>query len=312
MQNVRELHAHAVRILRRGVERIEIVDRVMVADRDPRLHRHRREPVALDPQLYDVLRAGKRCVGRVLVAEHQTERDIAVRIVVPDLGRAVLGGILEIHHHRQRLVLDLDQLGSVARLRHRFGDHECHAVADIADALGVQDRLEGAVPFGRAEILGHRMRGQRAQVIGRGVGAGQHREHTGCGLGRGGVDALDLGVGVRRQHRHAVAHAGQADVVDIAPRTGQEPLILDPPDSLSDAELGCHFRPRLLLPDFANFRGERGPAPAPAHSSHWRGKPSPSGMSGSVSSRRCAAIRPIRTCTQCRLRNDAASAAARS
>jgi len=33
---------------------------------------------------------------------------------------------------RQRLVVDLDQLGGIARLRLRLGDHECDAVADEA------------------------------------------------------------------------------------------------------------------------------------------------------------------------------------
>ena len=37
---------------------------------------------------------------------------------------------------RQRLVVDLDQLGGVARLRQRLGDDEGDAVADMADAVG--------------------------------------------------------------------------------------------------------------------------------------------------------------------------------
>ncbi len=250
VQHVRQLHAHAMRVLRRGMERVEVVDGVVVADGNPWLHRGRRQPVALDPQFHDMLGAGESGVGRVLVAEHQPEGGIAVWIVVPDLGCAVLGGILESHHHRQRFVLDLNQFGGVARLRQRFGDHECHPVADIADPLRVEDRLKGAVPFGGAEIFRHGMCGEGAQVIGDRVGAGQNREHAGRGLGLGRIDALDLGVGVWRQHRDAVAHTGQGDVVDVAPLSGQEALILHAPYGLSDAEFGCHFRPRLLLPKF--------------------------------------------------------------
>ena len=41
VEDVRNLHAHAVRILRRGMQRVEILGRVVVADRDARLHRHR-------------------------------------------------------------------------------------------------------------------------------------------------------------------------------------------------------------------------------------------------------------------------------
>ena len=88
--------------------------------------------VVLDAQLDDVLGAGEGRVGRFLVAEHQPEADIALRAVVPDLRRAVFGGVLEIDHGRQRLVVDLHQLGRVARLRERLGDDEGDAVADEA------------------------------------------------------------------------------------------------------------------------------------------------------------------------------------
>ena len=39
-------------------------------------------------------------------------------------------------HRRQRLVVDLDQLGGVARLRQRLGDDEGDAVADEAHLVG--------------------------------------------------------------------------------------------------------------------------------------------------------------------------------
>ena len=64
MKDMRDLHAHAVRILRRGVERVVVVRRVVVADRGARLHRHRRDPVVLHAQLHDVLRLGEGRVGR--------------------------------------------------------------------------------------------------------------------------------------------------------------------------------------------------------------------------------------------------------
>ena len=89
-----------------------------------------------------MLGLGESGVRRVLVAEHQPEGAIAVVDCLPDLGRALLGGILEIDHRRQRLVLDLDQFGGVARLRQRFGDHEGDPVADIADPVRVEDAAE--------------------------------------------------------------------------------------------------------------------------------------------------------------------------
>ena len=89
------------------------------------------------------------------------------------------------------------------------------------------------------------MGGEAAELLGDRVGAGEHAEHARRRLRLGDVDALDAGMRVRRQHRYAVAQAGQADVVDVAPWPVQEALILHPPYRLSDAELG-HFRPPFL------------------------------------------------------------------
>ena len=99
-------------------------------------------------------------------------------------------------------------------------------------------RLEGAVPFGRAEILRHQMRGEAAELLRRSIGAGEHAEHAGRGLGLGDVDALDARMRVRRKHGHAVALAGQADVVDVAASAEQKALVFDAPHCLPDAELG--------------------------------------------------------------------------
>ena len=90
------------------------------------------------------------------------------------LGASGLAASSMLTTRRQRLVVDLDQLGGVARLRQRLGDDEGDAVADVAHPVGDEQRLEGAVALGRAEILRHQVRGQRAELLGRGVGAGQH------------------------------------------------------------------------------------------------------------------------------------------
>ena len=90
VEDVRHLHARAMRVLAGQVQRV-VFGRGIVADRDPRLHGDE-HPIVLDPQLHHVLGAGECCVGRILVAEHQPEADIALRAVLPDLDRAVLGG----------------------------------------------------------------------------------------------------------------------------------------------------------------------------------------------------------------------------
>ena len=101
------------------------------------------------------------------------------------------------------------------------------------------------MPLGRAEILRHQVGGEAAELLRDGIGAGKDTQHPRRGLGLGDVDAGDAGMGVRREHRHAMALPGQADVIDIAPLPEQEALVLDPPHSLSDAELG-HIRPPLF------------------------------------------------------------------
>ncbi len=153
---------------------------------------------------------GEGGVGCVLAAEHQPEPDIALRTIVPDLDGAILGRIFELDHRRQRLVLDLHQLGGIARLGGRLGDDEGDPVADEAHLLGIEHRLEGAMPLRGAEVLRHQMRGEAAELFGCGVGAGEHTKHAGRGLGLGYVDADDAGIARagRARWRHGTGRAG--------------------------------------------------------------------------------------------------------
>jgi methylmalonyl-CoA mutase cobalamin-binding subunit len=45
-------------------------------------------------------------------------------------------------------------------------------------------------------------------------------------------------MGMRRTQEHALDHAGQADVIGIAPLAGDETLVLDTANRLALAELG--------------------------------------------------------------------------
>ena len=112
-----------------------------------------------------MLRLRERRIGRRLVADHQLKRDVAVRIVVPHFRRAILGGVFEQRHRRQRLVVDLDHFGRVARLRERFGDDEGDAVTHEARLVGLQKLLMNAVTLRRAEILRHHGGREPAEVI---------------------------------------------------------------------------------------------------------------------------------------------------
>ena len=182
-----------------------------------------------------MLGTGERRVGRILVAHHQGEGDI-VRRLVPDHRRAGLHRVFDRDRRRQRLVIDFDQLGGIARLLDRFGNHEGDALADRAHFVGDQDRPQRAKALRAAHVFGHR-RGEAAELVGNDIGAGQNGEHAVGGLGLGGVDALDARVRMRRHHHHAVALVRQVDVVDIAAAAGDEAWVLDPGHWLTDAEL---------------------------------------------------------------------------
>ena len=184
----------------------------------------------------DVLGGGERGVGRVLVAHHQREGDV-VRRLVPHRRRARLHRVLDVDDRRQRLVVDLDQFGGVARLRAAFRRRRSATRSPTARTLSVA-RIARSVrkPFGPPMSSG--IGGaSAAELVGDDVGAGEHGEHAVRGLGLRGVDALDAGVGVRRHDEHAVALARQVDVVDIAAAAGDEARVLDPRDGLPDAEL---------------------------------------------------------------------------
>ena len=182
-----------------------------------------------------VLGAGERGVGRVLVAHHQREGDIAWRLV-PHGGRARLDRILRADDGGQRFVVDLDQFGGVARLRRRFRDHERDAVADRAHFVGHQDGARRSESLRAAHVLGHRRR-ERAEFVGCDIGACEHGQHAGCGFGLRGVDLFDPRVSMRRHQHDAVALPRQVDVVDVAAAAGDEAGVLDPGHGLTNAEL---------------------------------------------------------------------------
>src|SRR3954462_10868722 len=76
---------------------------------------------------------------------------------------------------------------------------------------------------------------------------------------------------MRRMQHRAMRHAGQHDVIDVAPLAGQKPRILDPPHRLPDPELG-HVRRPFLLSDGTIWRrtrkgNRRDKAEAPLHTS---------------------------------------------
>ena len=186
----------AVRILRARVKRVAVIGRVVVANGSAGLERVRREAVIEEPQRDDVAGPGERGVRRFFVAHGQREADVAGP-VVPDLSRALLDGVLDPCHCRQRLVVDLDQFGGFPSLGGSGGHHECHALADVAHLIGDQDGPEGAEALGATHVLGNGQRRNPAEPFTRDIGAGEHADHARSGRGPRDIHVPDARVRVR-------------------------------------------------------------------------------------------------------------------
>jgi hypothetical protein len=106
----------------------------------------------------------------------------------------------------------------------------------LRDPFGDQKLLVNAVTLRRAEILRHHRGREPAELIVPGVGACQYQQHSGGRLCLRRVDILDARMRMRGKHVHAVAHAGQNDIVNIAPLTRQEASIFHAPHRLPNSE----------------------------------------------------------------------------
>ena len=237
MQRSRQRGAHAVRILRRGVERIFAVRGVVDAERAARLDRIGGHPVVDEANLGDVLGTGESGVGRGLVAERNRHARHCRSGNRPRFSAALrFRRLFEIDHRRQRLIVDRHELGGIARLRFGFGDDEGDMIADAANAIGQQHRTRGRKALRAAPGFRHEERRNAADLVGNSIGAGEHTDDARRRFRGSHVDAFDHRMRVRREHRHAIALARQHKIADILAPAGGEALIFDPADSLSDAE----------------------------------------------------------------------------
>ncbi len=116
-----------------------------------------------------------------------------------------------VHHHRLRGVG-----GEIRRLGEDYRDD----LAGVADQGVREDRL------GRAAEGGGRWRGGGDGPLALGqVGGGEHRDHTRHAARRGGVDPLHPGMGIRAPDESRVEAPGDAQVVHVAPASGDESLV---------------------------------------------------------------------------------------
>ena len=190
-----------------------------------------------DEALLDHMRgARERFVDRGLVAG-LVEIGLVVGTIGIELRRAGLEGILGIHDGRAGRIVDLDPLGGVARLIERVGDHDRDRIADMHRAADGDRGAVWQVHRAAVALLVRRHRRHGAEPVRLVVLAGQDDMHAGHLQCRAGVDAADVGMGVRRAHDGGVKLVGELEVVVEAPAPREKTRIFAPPHRLTDREL---------------------------------------------------------------------------
>ena len=187
----------------------------------------RRRVEAVEVELRDLDHAVGLGEGGVEVAPRVEARphEVPVGVVVEHRRVGVLR-LARVDERRQRLVVDLDELGRVARELARLGDDRDDRLADVAH-LADREREVLDVRARRARDLEERI-GERRDLL-----AGQRPVDAVDRLGRRDVDARDVRVRVRAAHEVEVAHPVPLDVVDEDALALQEALVLLALDALA-------------------------------------------------------------------------------
>ena len=241
LEHRRKLGAEGMHALKRRVDGVTVLGRVVIAEAAARLHARSGDTIDHQTMLDDVIGLGECRLGGSLVAEELHETDI-VGAVVP-YPRGAVGARLGGRHGRgKRLVVGHDQFGCIERLMIGLRHHEGDIVADPAHSVLGQRRI-GRPEYAAVaplQSVGHR---QVAPSGGLPIVAGEHGEHARRGLGLARVDRANARMGMRRAQHVAERHAGQHHVADIAAAALEQPRILEPGHALTNG-IFAHLNPR--------------------------------------------------------------------
>ena len=166
--------------------------------------------------------------GRVGIAPlcNPVER-LVVGGVLVYLRSAWLHGFIGADHRRERFVVHIDQIQSVFRLVTVLGHHNCHRVTLIPDHIFSDSRM---IDRFHVDIGWHPSAGNGVQHA-FGVGACVHRHHSWRCFGCGGVNAVDLGVGVRATQHGRVEHPWELNIVGVGCAAGYQTRVFTAPDA---------------------------------------------------------------------------------
>ena len=230
-----------MRVLIGHMDRVFACAAVVRTDGRARLDRVRREPVVHQVKFGDMCGFRKSGIDAVFFAERPAKAIVVGRCFVQRRAFAA-GRIGHVHHGRQHVVVDFDFLGRVLGLLHRIGHDHRDLIADVAGLADRQHRVRRLL-HRLAVAAGDQPAAWEPGHLAVDVGAGEDAAHPGHGFGRGGVDALDAGVRVRRTQEHRVALRGQQHVVGVAAGAGQKPVVLAPQHGFADVrqvgKVGC-------------------------------------------------------------------------
>jgi hypothetical protein len=223
-----------MRVLACRIERVFVCRAVELADRGARLHRVRHEPVVDQVELDDLGSLGDRGIGRRHVSQMPVVAQIAGRLLRPHLRRTGFQRLVGIDDGRFDCVVEIDVLGRVAGLSQTLANDDRDRIADMAHPSLREHRVRRLL-HRRAVLRIHEPAAWQApDARGFEILAGEDRDHPG-GRSRGArIDAVDPRIGVRAAQNKGVELTRPVDVVGIGSLSGQEPIILAPPDRLPD------------------------------------------------------------------------------
>ena len=149
------------------------------------------------------------------------------------------GGVGEVHHHGQLVVIYGNGFGCVAGLGQRLRNHGSHRLAHKAHAFMRQGTPWRGGAIRTISAFEPHHTGQRLDARVGQVSPGHDLQNAGQGQSRGGVDSGDSRMRVGRAQKHQVSLVGQGYIVGEPALAREQQVIFKTANRLAAAEPGC-------------------------------------------------------------------------